>query len=396
MLRGLIHSFILVFSVTIILISDYAHSQSAVQRKLAKIDQALKGYESNLMILEEEEKRLSDEIDHRTSRIEAIREERLNLKTRLERVQKSLLRMADDIKSARQRLIVIRARIKARAKSLYLSRQHMQSMVGQALQRTGADMVKLGYFMTKIQSSDLHLIKKFELLTRARQEKEKTLKEMYVTREKLDGSLLLEEEKETSLLVEQEKAHSEISRQRRMVESARDKLKHEYEKIETILVSLTNTSSPKLVRKASMKGGYQGEGQGLGSYTKWPVEGTVVHKYGQYRVSTFKDVVFHKGVLFDVPAGTRVRALENGIVRFIGIMPKYGLVLLLDHGRREYSLYGKLSEARVSVGSEVSQDQILGSTGEKVKDEEGSFYFEVRHGGKPVNPGQYVKVDSRS
>jgi septal ring factor EnvC (AmiA/AmiB activator) len=219
---------------------------------------------------------------------------------------------------------------------------------------------------------------------------------MAEAREKLDASLLVEEKKETSLLVEQETAHSEISRKRRMQESARDKLKREYEKIERILISLTNAPSKKLIRKTSMRGTDQGDGKGLGHYSKWPVEGTIVHKYGQYRVSTFKDVVFHKGVLFDSPPGTLVRALEEGVVRFIGIMPKYGLVLLLDHGRREYSLYGKLSEARVSIGSEVSQDQILGTAGQKGKDEEGSFYFEVRHGGKPVNPDQYVRVSSRS
>lgn len=396
MLRGLIHSFILAFWVTIILAPHYAVSQSSVHKKLAKIDQALKVHESNLVVLEREERRLSDEIEMRTSRIEAIREERLNLKTRLERVQKSLSRLANEIKTARQRLIIIGARIRSRAKSLYLSRQHMQSMVGHALQKTGADMVKLGYFMTKIQSSDLNLIKKFNLLTRTRQEKEENLTEMYVTREKLDASLLLEEQKETSLLAEQEKAHSEISRKRRMMEGARDKLKREYDKIESILVSLTNTSSPKIVRKASIQGGFKGAGGGLRRYSKWPVDGRVVHKYGQYRVSTFQDVVFHKGVLFDVPSGTLVRALEKGIVRFLGIMPKYGLVLLLDHGKREYSLYGKLSEARVSVGSEVTQDQILGSAGQKGKDDEGSFYFEVRHGGKPVNPGQYVMVDLKS
>jgi septal ring factor EnvC (AmiA/AmiB activator) len=269
-------------------------------------------------------------------------------------------------------------------------------MVGHALQKSGADMVKLGYFMTKIQSSDLYLIKKVDLLTRSRQEKENKLREMYSTREKLDASLLSEEEKESSLLAEQEQAHSEISRKRRMLESARDKLKREYEKIETILVSLTNSSSRKLIERPSTQGSFQVGGEGLARYSRWPVEGKVVHKYGQYRVSTFQDVVFHKGVLFDVLSGTPVRALEKGIVRFIGIMPKYGLVLLLDHGRREYTLYGKLSEARVSVGSEVPQDQILGSAGQKGKDEEGSFYFEIRRGGKPVDPDKYVMNDLKS
>jgi septal ring factor EnvC (AmiA/AmiB activator) len=219
---------------------------------------------------------------------------------------------------------------------------------------------------------------------------------MYSTREKLDASLLLEEVKETSLLAEQEQAHSEISRKRRMLESAHDKLKLEYGKIETILVSLTNGSPRKLPRKASIKEPYQVGEEGLARYSRWPVDGRIVHKYGQYRVSTFQDVVFHKGVLFDVPSGTPVRALDKGIVRFIGVMPKYGLVLLLDHGRREYTLYGKLSEARVSVGSEVPQDQVLGSAGQKGKDEEGSFYFEVRRGGKPVNPGHYVVIDLES
>lgn len=396
MVSALIRSLIVAICVSVALVPRNLYGQSAVQRKFAKIDETLKIHEKDLSILEVGEKRLSDDIDIRTSRIEAIRDERLNLKARLVRVQNSLVRLATELKSARQRLIVIKARIRSRAKSLYLSRQHMQSIVGRALQKPGADMVKLGYFMTKIQSSDLHLIKKVDMLTRSKQEKEEKLTNMHATRGKLDVTLLLEEKKELSLLAEQEQAHSEISRKRRMVEFARDKLKREYRKIESILISLTKVSSRKLTKKASSPGTSQIGGEGLARYSHWPVDGRVVHEYGQYRVSTFQDVVFHKGVLFDVPSGTPVHALEKGIVRFVGVMPKYGLVLLLDHGKREYTLYGKLSEARVSVGSEVPLDQILGSAGQKGKDDEGSFYFEVRRGGQPVNPSQYVRLDEES
>ena len=382
-----------VLLVLILLLTQQLFGQESVKRKLAKINEELQIHEQDLKSLEIDEQKLAAEIERRTSRIEAIRSERSNVKIRLDRLEKSLLLSAIELKSARQRLIVIKVRIKSRARSIYLSRQNMQSMVGRALQKPGSDMVKLGYFMSKIQASDLNLLNKVNLLKRSTQEKERRLSEMYEIREKLDATLLLEEEKETVLLMDQESALSEISHKRWLVKTARDKLKSEYEKIETILVSLTDGSSTRLFKRAPIQRAIPVGGAGLARYTHWPVTGGVIHKYGQYRVSTFQDVVFHKGVLFDAPSKGPVHALERGIIRFVGIMPKYGLVLLLDHGKREYTLYGKLSETSMTVGKEVPKDRVIGSAGQRSK-EEGSFYFEVRRGGKSVNPGEYIKADS--
>ena len=65
--------------------------------------------------------------------------------------------------------------------------------------------------------------------------------------------------------------------------------------------------------------------------------------------------------------------------------------MIVDHGGGYYTLYGHLSELKVSVGEEVEADRVIGLVGDSGSLEGSALYFEIRHHGKPVDPGPWFK-----
>jgi septal ring factor EnvC (AmiA/AmiB activator) len=125
-----------------------------------------------------------------------------------------------------------------------------------------------------------------------------------------------------------------------------------------------------------------------------PVKGTVVQRFGKVKVTDFADMIFSKGLEFAAGVGAEVFAVLAGKVAFVGSLPGYETVVVVDHGSRSYSLYGRLGQSMVKAGQLVSRDQTIGITG--TPDAKGrNFYFEVRKNGTPVDPTRVLTSLSR-
>jgi murein hydrolase activator len=121
-----------------------------------------------------------------------------------------------------------------------------------------------------------------------------------------------------------------------------------------------------------------------------PVRGEVVQGYGKSRVGDLDDVVFNKGIDYRAATGGEARSMAAGKVVFAGELPAYGQVVIIDHGERSYSLYGRLAQASMKVGDLVGGGAVVGRLGEP-DDRRRNFYFEVRRNGQPVNPAGLLK-----
>jgi septal ring factor EnvC (AmiA/AmiB activator) len=116
-----------------------------------------------------------------------------------------------------------------------------------------------------------------------------------------------------------------------------------------------------------------------------PVRGEVLQRFGKTKVADFADMIFSKGYEYKTAEGSQVKAVLGGRVAFSGEMPGYDTVVIIDHGARSYSLYGRLGKSFVSKGDVVGQRDPLGVT--SAPDERGrNFYFETRKNGAPVDP----------
>jgi septal ring factor EnvC (AmiA/AmiB activator) len=117
----------------------------------------------------------------------------------------------------------------------------------------------------------------------------------------------------------------------------------------------------------------------------YPVQGQVLQKFGKSKLTEFEDMIFSKGLEFKTPEASQVLAVLGGKVAFAGSMPGFEMVVIIDHGARSYSLYGRLGKTFVNKGDSIKRGDSLGVT--SAPDSKGrNFYFETRKNGSPVDP----------
>jgi len=122
-----------------------------------------------------------------------------------------------------------------------------------------------------------------------------------------------------------------------------------------------------------------------------PVDAPIGRGFGRQVDAQFLTQVFHKGVDFEAGRGTEVRAVAAGVVRFAGWFRGYGRMVILDHGDRFFTVHGHLDELRVAVGDAVEAGRVLGTVGDTGSLSGPRLYFEVREGGRAVDPRDWLR-----
>ncbi len=98
----------------------------------------------------------------------------------------------------------------------------------------------------------------------------------------------------------------------------------------------------------------------------------------------------HAGIDIAAPIGTAIRAADSGRVAIAGPTGGYGNYTCIQHGGSMSTCYGHQSRIGVSVGSSVSQGQVIGAVGNTGNSTGPHLHFEVRIGGNPVDPMGYL------
>jgi len=100
----------------------------------------------------------------------------------------------------------------------------------------------------------------------------------------------------------------------------------------------------------------------------------------------------HDGLDMAAPAGTPIRASGEGTVTFAGWKSGYGRTVIVRHGFGFETLYPHLSRIRVKKGQKVSRGERIGDMGSSGRSTGSHLHYEVRVGGKPVNPMTYIRA----
>jgi murein DD-endopeptidase MepM/ murein hydrolase activator NlpD len=126
----------------------------------------------------------------------------------------------------------------------------------------------------------------------------------------------------------------------------------------------------------------------------WPVQGRLLSGFGN-RLDPFSnegDREFHKGVDIGAPTGTPVHAAADGIV--VQAQPTsggFGRLVVIDHGHGYASYYAHLSRVHVQAGQSVRTGDTIGAVGSTGRTTAPHLHYEVRVGGVPMNPYNYMK-----
>jgi septal ring factor EnvC (AmiA/AmiB activator) len=111
----------------------------------------------------------------------------------------------------------------------------------------------------------------------------------------------------------------------------------------------------------------------------WPVVGTVVQSFGVRVHPKYGTKTKSQGLDIACAKGSPVKASYDGRVSFAESFMGYGRMVIVDHGEQLHSIYSRLSEIRVSVGTLVRKGETIAFAGD-------TLHFEVRKAGKSHDP----------
>ncbi len=100
----------------------------------------------------------------------------------------------------------------------------------------------------------------------------------------------------------------------------------------------------------------------------------------------------HKGTDFAGSTGTDVFSTADGIVTHAGWQSGYGKLVTIQHDFGIETRYAHNSNIRVKVGQRVSRGDHISDMGNTGRSTGTHLHYEVRVGGKPVNPMIYIKA----
>ncbi|ABG32521.1 peptidase M23 [Roseobacter denitrificans] len=100
----------------------------------------------------------------------------------------------------------------------------------------------------------------------------------------------------------------------------------------------------------------------------------------------------HKGVDFAASLGTDLHATADGVVTEAGWSSGYGRLIKIQHEFGIETRYAHLSKIRVKVGQRVSRGDHIGDMGASGRVTGVHLHYEVRVGGKAVNPMIFIKA----
>jgi septal ring factor EnvC (AmiA/AmiB activator) len=223
-----------------------------------------------------------------------------------------------------------------------------------------------------------------------------------------------ESERQQTLKKELEQKKQEVNRQRKSLTDIKEGIRLDRQKKQEMLASLRREKetrqralkeleqaahrlqkmmdeisrrSVSLPREAPAGSGFEA----MRGKLEYPVRGAVSGAFGKTQHPEFSAELFRKGIDIDAPVGEEVRAVEAGKVVFADRFSGYGRMMIVDHGRRYYTIYAHLAELFKKSGEPVRKGEPIALVGDSDSLAGARLYFEIRKDGRPVDPAPWFK-----
>jgi murein DD-endopeptidase MepM/ murein hydrolase activator NlpD len=102
----------------------------------------------------------------------------------------------------------------------------------------------------------------------------------------------------------------------------------------------------------------------------------------------------HNGQDFKVPFGTDVYATGDGVVVEAGYSRSgFGNYIVIDHDYGLQTLYGHLSQIRVSRGQNIKRGDMIGKSGDSGLSSGPHLHYQVEQRGRAINPRNFFNMN---
>ena len=238
-----------------------------------------------------------------------------------------------------------------------------------------------------------------------------TQAQLEVERERLSGLKAQEEERRRKVVSERSSLQSEEAQRNRLVDQLtkdRKKYQQQLQEKNRQKEALNRKIADLIRQQQSGKGGKGGNKTGSKTTSTqidtklsnefasnkgrlpWPVEGAIVERFGKHKHPVYQNVDLpqNNGVTLAVKRGTQAKAVFNGTVTQIVVLPGYNQCVLVSHGAY-FTLYSKLRSVDVKVGQKITTGQVVGTV-DTIGGED-LFHFELWNGSTPQNPENWLR-----
>lgn len=377
------------------------------------------GLEQNVVAKESpiQEKSINDQINKRKSNLinqKRIKKEEIkNLeksikKTKKEKkqIERDLVQTAKKIKKARQSILTIRQEKRKLQRKIHRQNTQIESLKQKIAQeqkivdeviRQRLELMSSENTPEWVEKSDNKLRNKVLLDLLAKQSKalisklnvqKKRLEKLVSKTEKSKNELYSVEKKETKeqkqLLDERRKRQRLANLLQREVNDKQltiKRLKQTERRLDRLIANLGKKKNEKKQKFHSSR---------VHLKTYYPVSGKVVARYGQKR-NDRSSLGTWKGMIFSVKEESSVKAVRAGKVVFSDYLRGYGNMIIVDHGKGYFTVYGNNSSLEKDIGDYVQAGETISRVGSKENDLT-ILYFELRYKGKPIDPAKWLNI----
>jgi murein DD-endopeptidase MepM/ murein hydrolase activator NlpD len=120
-------------------------------------------------------------------------------------------------------------------------------------------------------------------------------------------------------------------------------------------------------------------------------EVVVTSPYG-YTRKTGPYSISHKGTDYKAPVGTRVVAMNRGIVRVVKNSKTYGKTIIIDHGQELLTFYLHLSKFNIKAGQLVQQGELIGLSGDTGYSMGPHLHLTIRVNNTSIDPEKFMAL----
>lgn len=224
----------------------------------------------------------------------------------------------------------------------------------------------------------------------ALQEMKEDAQEVKAARVKELASLQNEEKQAQSVVSQLKRSRSTYEKQLAAKRKEINALNRKIEKLIAEAMKSSGKGTADSARKPEVDYALDAEFSKNKGKLPWPVEGVVVDRFGQHYHPVFKSVKlpFSNGISIAVDEGTKVKAVFDGVVKQIVVMPGYNQCVLVQHGNW-FSFYCKLQSTSVKAGDKVKTGQVIGVV--DTINGETQLHFQIWQKQTPQNPELWLR-----
>ena len=345
-----------------------------IQKQIEETIRGLRGKQVESGALAQDLERLSSEVR---------RVERLEKKSsrQLSELSQSLEKKRNALKSLKEEMSTIEEQVRHRLVVLYKTGDVGLLRALLSSSESPKDITEKYAFLSRMVRHDRELLENYRQQSL---EHRKAVSELETLREK-QSNVVLRRRKEQETLSKARRSKkrllASVKEDEHLLEAMLKELREKAARLNDLVKKLeteeTQTYTENLVGLEGQKG-----------RLIWPVKGKLKVGFGTSRHGELGTLIESHGFDIQAPIDTPVSAVAAGKVIFAKVLRGYGRLMIIDHGQKYYTLYAHLLRFEKKVGDPTSAGDLIGYSGYEGRD---AVYFEVRKGGKPLDPAAWLQ-----